>query len=75
MNAGGRILVVDPMLPASGEPHPNWLVDMICLTISGGRCRTEVEFRDLFDDVGLTLARVVPTRSPNFILEAVRTSA
>jgi hypothetical protein len=72
MNAGGRILVVDPMLPAGSEPHPNWLVDMICLTISGGRCRTEAEFRNLFEDVGLTLARVVRTRSPNFILEVVR---
>jgi O-methyltransferase domain len=75
MNAGGKILVVDPMLPAGTEPHPNWLIDMICLTISGGRCRTEAEFCNLFDEVGLTMTRVVTTRSPNFILEAVRTAA
>jgi O-methyltransferase len=75
MNVGGKILVVDPMLPADTEPHPNWLIDMICLTISGGRCRTEAEFRNLFDAVNLTLTRVVATRSPNFILEAVLTTA
>jgi hypothetical protein len=72
MNTTGRILVIDPMLPAGTEPHPNWLTDMISLTITGGRCRTEEEFRSLFDAVGLTLARVVPTRSPNFVLEGVR---
>jgi hypothetical protein len=75
MNVEGKILVVDPMLPAHSEPHPNWLTDMISLTITGGRCRTEAEFRNLFDAVGLTLARVVATRSPNFILEGVRTTA
>jgi hypothetical protein len=75
MNAGGKILVVDPMLPSDTEPHPNWLTDMISLTVTGGRCRTEAEFRKLFDAVGLTLVRVVATRSPNFILEGIRATA
>ena len=75
MNAAGKILVIDPMLPAGNEPHPNWLADMISLTITRGRCRTEAEFRDLFDAVGLTLTRVIATRSPNFILEAARAAA
>jgi hypothetical protein len=75
MNAGGKVLVVDPMLPDSSEPHPNWLTDMISLTISGGQCRAEAEFANLFNEVGLTLARVISTRSPNFILEAVRATA
>jgi hypothetical protein len=72
---GGKILVIDPMLPAGTEPHPNWLTDMFGLAITGGQCRSEQEFRDLFDTVGLTLARVVPTRSPNFILEGVSSAA
>jgi hypothetical protein len=75
MSSGAKILVIDPMLPAGAEPHPNWLTDMISLSVTGGRCRTEAEFRNLFDEVGLTLARVVTTRSPNFILEAMRTTA
>jgi hypothetical protein len=75
LGEGGKILVIDPMLPAGNEPHPNWLTDMFGLAITGGQCRSEQEFRDLFDEVGLRLARVVATRSPNFILEAVPTSA
>ncbi len=75
MNAAGKILVIDPMLPAGHEPHPNWLTDMISLTVTRGQCRTEAEFRNLFNAVGLTLTRIVATRSPNFILEAVRAAA
>jgi hypothetical protein len=71
MNAGGKILVIDPMLPAGAEPHPNWLMDIIMLTVLKGRCRSEGDFRNLFHAVGLTLARVVATGSPNFLLEAV----
>jgi hypothetical protein len=71
MNAASKILVVDPMLPASTEPHPNWLTDIIMLSAQRGRCRTEADFRNLFNAVGLTLSRVVATRSPNFILEGV----
>lgn len=73
MNPAGRILVIDPMLPSGAEPHPNWLIDIIMLTVLEGRCRSEAEFRHLFGAVGLTLARVVATRSPNFLLEAVPT--
>jgi hypothetical protein len=72
MNAGGKILVIDPLLPAGTEPHPNWLMDMFGLTITGGRCRSEPEFRILFDAVGLALTRIVATPSPHFILEGVR---
>jgi hypothetical protein len=72
LGEGRKILVIDPMLPAGTEPHPNWLTDMFGLAITGGQCRSEQEFRSLFDAAGLTLARVVATRSPNFILEGVR---
>jgi len=75
MNVGGKIVVIDPMLPDGTEPHPNWLADMFGLVITGGQCRSEAEFRNLFAAVGLTLTRVVASRSPNFILEGVPTAA
>ena len=71
MNAEGRILVIDPMLPANAEPHPNWLTDMLMLVVTRGRCRTEAEFRKLFDAASLSLARIIGTGSPNFILESI----
>jgi hypothetical protein len=65
-----KILVIDHTL--GSEPHPNRLMDRIMLTIVDGWCTTEAEFQNLFNEVGLSLARVVATRSPNFLVEEVR---
>ena len=72
VDPGGKILVIDPMLPASNEPHPNWFMDMHMLVVHGGACRTEMQFRSLLDLVGLQVLRVIRTRSPNFIIECKR---
>jgi hypothetical protein len=37
----------------------------------GAGIRTEAEYSDLFADAGLRLARIIPTASPNSILEGV----
>ena len=44
---------------------------MMVLT-DGGRERTEPEFRDLFARAGLRLARVLPTKVDNSILELTK---
>jgi O-methyltransferase domain len=69
MNGAAKILVVDPMLPAGTDPHPNWLTDIFMMVTQGGRCRTEADFRNLFNAAGLRMTQVIATRSPNFILE------
>jgi hypothetical protein len=71
MKPEGRVIVVDPMLPDDNSPHPNWFVDMNMLVVHGGACRTERQFSALFEAAGLELSRVLATRSPNFILEAI----
>lgn len=69
MNEGGKILVIDPVLPAMNEPHHNWLADILMMVLTQGSCRTETQFRELFDAAGLKLTRMVRTNSPNVILE------
>jgi hypothetical protein len=75
MAAGGRILVVDIVLPSGDEPSPSRAFDLLMLTLFGrGRLRTEAEFRALFAAGGLELTRVIPTESainPMSILEGV----
>jgi hypothetical protein len=36
----------------------------------GGRERTEQEFRNLFEQAGFKLTRIVPTKSPLSVIEA-----
>ena len=68
----GRVLVVEMVMPPGNEPSPARSFDLLMLLANEeGRVRTEAEFRDLFAAAGLRLARIIPTASPNFILEGV----
>lgn len=69
---GGRILIVEMVLPDDNTPHFGKLFDIEMLTQSDdGRDRTEAEFRELFARAGLRLTRVVHTDSPVSVIEGV----
>jgi hypothetical protein len=68
----GKVLVIEMVLPPGNAPSPAKVFDVLMLLAhEGGRVRTEAEFCDLFAAAGLRLARVIPTASPNSILEGV----
>lgn len=73
MAPGGRVLVLEPVIPPRNTPHMGKLFDQLCLGVcEGGRERTEEEFRQLlFAKAGLRLNRVIDTGSHISIIEAV----
>jgi hypothetical protein len=71
MVAGGRLLIVEMVIPTGDEPHPSKMQDMMMLVITGGMERTEQEYAELLERAGFTLRRVIPTRTPVSVLEAV----
>ncbi len=71
MSEKGRVLVVDAVIPPGNGPDRGKLLDMQMLII-GGRERTKQEFAKVFQEVGLKLSRVVPTKCPLSIVEGVR---
>lgn len=72
MRPDGKVLVVECVVPDGDEPSFSKLLDLNMMVMTGGRERTEREFRELFGAAGLTLIRTIPTVSPLSILEAVR---
>lgn len=73
MAAGGRVLVVETVVPPRGIPAFSKLLDLDILVLThGGRERTEAEFAALFARAGLRLDRITPTRAPSSVIEAVR---
>jgi hypothetical protein len=65
MTAGSRLLLVEAIVPERPKDRPEAIrMDLHMLTLLGARERTEAEFRRLLAAVGLTVQRVVPTRSP-----------
>lgn len=71
MAPASRLLVVEAVLtPGGADPGPVFLdVDMMIST--GGRERSEADFRDLLAPAGLRLDSVVRTTSAMSVLEAV----
>jgi SAM-dependent methyltransferase len=64
MNPGGRVVVVDAVIPPGNDPHPAKFGDLNMLVMThGGKERTEEEFRTLFQQAGFQLTNIVPTRA------------
>ena len=72
MRGGGKVLLVEMVVPAGNDPHYGKILDLEMLTSPGGIERTEEEFRELFARAGFRLSRIVPTRSPFSVIEAVK---
>jgi O-methyltransferase domain/Dimerisation domain len=59
--AGARLLVVENVVPAGNEPSFTKQLDVNMMVVLGGKERTEVEYRALYEAAGFRLTRVVPT--------------
>ena len=69
--SGGRLAIVEIVLPNRNEPHVGPLIDLNMMVMTGGTERTEAEYRQLLGNSAFQLERVVPTKSPFSIIEAV----
>jgi len=61
---GGRIAIVETVLPDTPAEHAGYLFDLNMLAVTGGRERTASEFAALLDRAGCRIERVTPTDSP-----------
>ena len=64
------VLVVEDLLPEEQAAPSASTLDIIMLTVTGGRERTVDQLRNLFDRAGFGLARVIDTPSSIHIVEA-----
>jgi hypothetical protein len=71
MNPGGRIILLESVLASSNEPDFGKLIDLEMLVMPGGRERTADEFRALFQRAGFTVTKIVSTKSPLSVIEAM----
>lgn len=68
----GKLILIEAVVPEGNEPHFSKFIDLNMLVMTGGRERTEVEFRRLYEASGFRLTRIVPTKSPFSVIEGVR---
>jgi hypothetical protein len=74
MTDDGKILVVEMIMPSDGKPSFSKIMDLQMMLLFGrGRIRAREEFDTLFKEAGLVASRWISSRSPNIIIEPVRT--
>jgi alkyl hydroperoxide reductase subunit AhpC/2-polyprenyl-3-methyl-5-hydroxy-6-metoxy-1,4-benzoquinol methylase len=71
MNPGGKLLLIEMVLPPGNAPHPGKVLDIMMLVGPGGQERTEQEYGKLLAKAGFRLTRIVPTKSAVSVIEAV----
>jgi len=71
VNADGKLLVVDCVIPPGNDFFPGKFLDLQMLIFPGGRERTEAQFRDLLAASGWKLNRIIPTAAMDSIVEGV----
>ena len=65
----GRLLLLEMILKPSGQPDPRSLMDVLILTLIGGRERTESDFRALLQKAGFSVTRIIGTEGGPSIIE------
>jgi hypothetical protein len=71
MKPDATLLLVEMVLPHDDAFHPGKILDMVMLTVAGGRERTAEEYASLLAKAGFRQTRVVPTASAVSLVEAV----
>jgi SAM-dependent methyltransferase len=71
MRGSGRLLIVEMLVGNKNQHSLAKISDIGMLVLTGGRERTELEYRELLRQAGFVLQRVVSTASGYSVLEAV----
>ena len=71
MNPAGRVLLVEAVIADGNNQDFGKLLDLEMLVSPGGKERTADEYKELFARAGLKMTRIVPTKSPYSVIEAV----
>lgn len=70
MHPSSKLFIVERLIPDTPEADPStiWL-DLHMLCITGGKERTQREYAEILSSSGFSLARVIKTESPFYVLE------
>ena len=68
----GTVILLESVIPNGPEPDLGKFIDIEMLLLPGGRERTADEFKMLFDRSGFELTKIIPTKSPLSVVEAIR---
>ncbi len=72
MKPDGKVLIIEHVVPQGNTPDMSKMMDLEMLVSPGGFERTAEEYTEILAAAGLRLNRIIPTKSPLSIVEAVK---
>ncbi len=73
MPAHAKLALVEAVVPDDDSIANNArMMDMNMMVMCGGKERSEAEWRELLGSNGFQLERIIPTPTPNFVIEALK---
>ncbi len=69
--AGGKLLLIEVVVPTGNEPSFGKLMDINMMVLPGGKERTADEYRALYAAADFKLSRIVPTAGAMSLIEGV----
>jgi predicted O-methyltransferase YrrM len=73
MKPQGKVLLVERVILSGSTPQALVLEsDVQMLVLTGGKERTDVEYRTLLNATGFELTQIIPVLTPFYVIEAVR---
>jgi hypothetical protein len=70
--SNGKLLVVEMIVPEGNEPSLAKILDVEAMIMTpGAKERNAQEYRQLFTESGFEVTRIIPTKSPMSIIEAI----
>ena len=70
MKADSRLVLIENVLPETGENSFGKWIDLQMLLVAGGRERTAAEYRELLVTSDFELEQLIPTASPLSVMAA-----
>ncbi|MFF1548896.1 methyltransferase [Streptomyces sp. NPDC058291] len=68
---GGKLLVIEYVIPENNEKHLGNTIDLWLMLMLGARERTLAQYTELFAEAGFQLTRAVPTSAPISVIEGI----
>ncbi|MGH9720122.1 MAG: methyltransferase, partial [Bryobacteraceae bacterium] len=70
IHPGGRLILFESILAEGNEPDFAKLMDLNMLVMTGGRERTEAQYKSLLERAGFRLMRAIKIDAPSGVIEA-----
>ena len=70
IHPGGRVAIIETVLPDDSTPHMGWALDIAMMVTTGGRERSLAEHTELLRRAGFAVTGCDPTPSMYSIIEA-----